>query len=125
MDPSTAIGGGSITVHKSGGNCASKAGESVTEESALVVLTKFELEQNYPNPFNPTTTIRFDVPEASKVSLFVYDMLGRRVASLVDGVVSAGNHTATFDARTLPSGAYIYRLETPEGTFTKTMLLLK
>ena len=90
-----------------------------------MVPERYALDQNYPNPFNPTTTIRFDVPEASKVTLIVFDMLGRRVAILVDGVVSAGAHTASFDARSLPSGSYIYRLETPQGTFTKTMLLLK
>lgn len=85
----------------------------------------FVLHNNYPNPFNPTTTIRFDVPSSSRVSLSVFDMLGQQVAILVDGFVFSGEHTATFDARALPSGAYIYRLETPEGIFTKIMLLLK
>jgi len=98
---------------------------SVSEELAFTLPHKFALEQNYPNPFNPMTTIRFDVPEASRVSLAIYDMLGRRIASLVDGVLWAGAHAASFDARSLPSGNYIYRLETPEGAFTKTMLLLK
>lgn len=124
-DPATAIGGGSISVHKSGGKGAGKASESVVEASSETLPGSFDLEQNFPNPFNPTTTISYDVPEVSNVSLIVYDMLGRRVATLVEAVVSAGSHAATFDAHALPSGAYIYRLETPEGTFTKTMLLLK
>lgn len=109
---------------------ASKGGQFTNEfqsesepESALP--HDYVLIGNYPNPFNPMTTIRFDVPDASKVSLTVYDMLGRQVVKLVDGIVSAGEHKATFDARSLPSGAYIYRLVTPERTFTKTMLLLK
>ena len=96
----------------------------VASETDAALPKSSRLEQNYPNPFNPTTTIRFDVPEASKVSLIVYDMLGRQVANLVDGFVSAGKYTATFDARSLSSGAYIYRLETPKGTFTKKLLLL-
>jgi len=96
-----------------------------TDEIDNVIPAEFELYQNYPNPFNPTTTIRFDVPEMSRVNLFVYDILGRQVANIMEGVVTAGKHTATFTARGLPSGAYIFRLETPEVTLTKTMLLLK
>jgi len=96
-----------------------------TDEIDNVIPAEFELYQNYPNPFNPTTTIRFDVPEMSRVNLFVYDILGRQVANVMEGVVTAGKHTATFTARGLPSGAYIFRLETPEGLLTKTMLLLK
>ncbi len=85
----------------------------------------FVLEPNYPNPFNPQTTIRFGVPRASQVSLVVYDLLGREVKRLVEGTVEAGMHAATFEARSLPSGWYVYRLDTPEGSFTQTMLLLK
>ena len=96
-----------------------------TDELGRVIPTKFELYQNYPDPFNPTTTIRFDIPETSRINLFVYDLLGRQVASLVEGMVSAGKHVATFDARGLASGTYIYSLETPDGVFSKTMLLVK
>ena len=95
------------------------------DELGRVIPTEFDLYQNYPDPFNPTTTIRFDIPETSRINLFVYDMLGRQVASLVEGMVSAGKHIATFDARGLASGAYIYSLETPDGVFSKTMLLVK
>ena len=83
------------------------------------------LLQMYPNPFNPTTTIRFSVPEASVVMLAVYDVLGREVRVLVDGVREAGTHEVVFEASGLPSGTYLVRLETPQGSFVKTMQLVK
>ena len=85
----------------------------------------FAMRPNYPNPFNPQTTIRFDVPEAAYVKLVVYDVLGRQVRVLVDGTREAGTHEVTFEASTLPSGMYLYRLDTPAGSFTGSMLLLK
>ena len=92
---------------------------------ATAVPEVFLLEANYPNPFNPVTTIRFGTPEAAAVTLVVYDLLGREVERLVDGSVAAGRHTVTFEAGDLPSGLYVYRLTTPAGSFTQTMLLLK
>ena len=87
------------------------------------------MEANYPNPFNPTTEIRFALPEAADVRLVVYDALGREVARLVDGPVAAGYQHATFDAASLPSGVYLYRLEAKGAaeTFSKTgrMALVK
>ena len=71
----------------------------------------YALEGNYPNPFNPATTIRYALPEASAVRLEVFDVLGRRVALLVDGVQAAGTHAARFEASRLASGLYLYRLE--------------
>ncbi len=85
----------------------------------------FALEGNYPNPFNPVTTIRFAVPEAAAVRLAVYDLLGREVKVLVAGQVAAGRHAVAFDATSLPSGTYLYRLTTPEGAFVERMVLLK
>jgi hypothetical protein len=83
------------------------------------------LAQNYPNPFNPTTVIGYQVPGLSIVSLKVYDMLGREVATLVNETKSAGYYTVTFNASGLASGTYIYRLQA--GTFVQTrkLLLLK
>ncbi len=86
---------------------------------------KFALFQNYPNPFNPTTNIRYSLAEASDVTLTVYDVLGRRVATLVNEPQSAGLHTVTFDATRLASGTYIYRLTTGDYVSVKKMLLIK
>jgi uncharacterized repeat protein (TIGR01451 family) len=86
---------------------------------------EFGLEQNYPNPFNPTTEIAFMLSEASDVRLAVYDMLGREVAVLLDGLQPAGRNTIAFQANNLPSGLYLYRIETPKGETAKLMNLLK
>jgi hypothetical protein len=83
------------------------------------------LEQNYPNPFNPATTIDYALGKAGNVKLIVYNVLGQKVATLVDGHMDAGNHTVLFNARSLASGVYFYRLETQAFTQTKKMLLLK
>ena len=86
----------------------------------------FTLEQNYPNPFNPTTTINFSLAKASNVKLFVYNILGQRVATLIDSrVMSAGSQFVTFDASRFASGVYFYRLEAGSFTAVKKMLLLK
>ncbi|MBI5647494.1 MAG: T9SS type A sorting domain-containing protein [Ignavibacteriae bacterium] len=85
----------------------------------------FDMDQNYPNPFNPSTSIRYTAPEASQVTLTVSDMYGRTIATLVDGRVDAGVHTANFDATNLSSGNYVATI-TMTGvesglTFTKTI----
>lgn len=90
--------------------------------------TDYALDQNYPNPFNPTTTINYQLPYASRVTLTVYDILGCQVKTLVDEMREAGYHQAVFDASGLASGVYIYRLQaTGNGTYhqVKRMLLLK
>jgi photosystem II stability/assembly factor-like uncharacterized protein len=86
---------------------------------------KYGLQQNFPNPFNPTTTIRYSVPKESKVSLSVYDALGRQVATLVNDVKSAGEHQATFNASNLSSGVYFYRLKADGFTDFKKLVLMK
>ena len=110
-------------------------GNNKQEAADLVAATQellpsaYALEPNYPNPFNPTTEIRFALPEGADVRLIVYDALGREVARLVDGPVGAGYQHATFEAGSLPSGVYLYRLEAKGSaeTFAKTgrMVLVK
>ena len=87
--------------------------------------TETALLGNYPNPFNPETTIRYALPQAGKVHLAVYNLLGHQVAVLVDESKPAGNHTTRFDAGNLPSGAYLYRLQTQDQIMAKTMILVK
>jgi hypothetical protein len=86
---------------------------------------KFALAQNYPNPFNPTTNIQYTLKSAGNVSLKVYDVVGRQVANLVDGIQNAGNHDVKFLASDLASGVYFYRLVSPSGTLVKKMMLMK
>ena len=85
----------------------------------------YALSQNYPNPFNPQTEISFSLPAACQVTLDVYNIMGQRVATLVDGQLDAGEHTVTFDGRDAASGVYFYRLSTSEFTDTQKMVLLK
>ncbi|NQV74035.1 T9SS type A sorting domain-containing protein [bacterium] len=89
------------------------------------VPTDFALDQNYPNPFNPTTSIQFNLPATQNVNLSVFDVLGRRVATLVNGQMAAGRHNVTFEASNLPSGMYLYRLSTPNGSISQKMILMK
>jgi hypothetical protein len=86
---------------------------------------RMELEQNYPNPFNPTTVIGFQLSVAGQATLKVYDVLGREVAVLVNGPMSAGAHSVTFDASNLTSGVYMYKLEAGGMSMTKRMTLVK
>ena len=83
------------------------------------------LEQNHPNPFNPTTGIQFSLTQDSDIRLIVFDMLGREIRVLAKGRHNAGTYTATFDATNLPTGAYLYQLETGTQRLTGTMLLIK
>ncbi len=85
----------------------------------------FSLSQNYPNPFNPTTKIKYQLPELSKVRLTVYDVLGREIKVLVDQEKPAGTYEVEFDAANLPSGVYFYRIEAGKYSDTKKLLLLK
>ena len=85
----------------------------------------FVLEQNYPNPFNPSSTIRFQIPYSTFVTLKVFDVLGREVASLVNGFLSDGTYTRVFDAGDLSAGVYLYCLQTRELTVTKIMALIR
>ncbi len=90
-----------------------------------IVSFDFSLEQNYPNPFNPSTLIRFNLPKSSNVKLFVTDILGNEVKTLVDDFVSAGRHTTLFKGEGLSSGIYFYTLITDDSKISKKMTLLK
>jgi Ca-activated chloride channel homolog len=98
-------------------------GTAVDEESTAPRL--FQLRQNYPNPFNPATVVSYQLPVASKVRLVVYDLLGRKVAVLVEGMMPAGVHEVTFDATGLASGIYICRLTAGQFTASRTMVLAR
>lgn len=86
---------------------------------------QYALSQNYPNPFNPVTTIAFSIPTGEYVSLKVYDTLGREVRSLIDGFTAPGSHEVLFEAGDLPSGMYIYRLETQGYNQSRKLVFLK
>ncbi len=86
---------------------------------------KFTLHQNYPNPFNPSTNISFVLPASGLVSIKIYDVKGRLIQTLTERTMTAGEHTLTFDASALPSGVYLYKLETPSGSQTRKMTLIK
>jgi hypothetical protein len=101
-------------------------------ESEPQVLTTFALFQNYPNPFNATTIITFRVPSVPALrnysafaTLKAFDILGREVATLVNGELNSGEHQVVFDAKGLASGVYFYRLSTPTFSQTKTMVVIK
>jgi hypothetical protein len=83
---------------------------------------EFNIYQNYPNPFNPTTSIKYDVPKNSFVSIKVYDVTGKQIMELVNGEQAAGVYEATFDASNLSSGIYFYKMEA--GKFSKVMKMV-
>ncbi|TVQ69117.1 MAG: choice-of-anchor D domain-containing protein [Balneolaceae bacterium] len=87
--------------------------------------SEFGLDQNYPNPFNPSTNIVFQLPVSSRVTLEVYDVIGRRVVTLVDDNLDAGYHEVTFDGTRLASGVYLYRMQAGEFVRTRKLMLVK
>jgi photosystem II stability/assembly factor-like uncharacterized protein len=89
------------------------------------IPNSYSLEQNYPNPFNPTTNIKFGIPKSGLVKLVVYDILGRHVTTLVNEVKQAGSFVVNFDASSLASGVYFYKIESKDFVQTKKMLLIK
>ena len=94
-------------------------------EKTREIPTTFALEQNYPNPFNPTTTIEYALDTTARVTLTVYDVLGRKVRTVVDDMQSAARYSITFDANGLASGTYLYVLATDQKRVVRTMLLIK
>lgn len=100
-------------------------GIATSTEDEAGLPDKFSLSQNYPNPFNPSTTINYDLPEASTVKLTVFDILGRKVATLVNERKDAGYHQIIFNAQAMASGVYLYRLEAGNNIFIKKLTLIK
>jgi hypothetical protein len=98
---------------------------SVSERKGTGVPTGYSLNQNYPNPFNPSTQITYSVPTNGYVTLKVYNLVGQEVSTLFAGVQHAGNYQVTFDASSLTSGVYFYRLETGNTSISKKMILMK
>ncbi|KAF0153304.1 MAG: hypothetical protein FD143_381 [Ignavibacteria bacterium] len=89
------------------------------------VPSKYSLEQNYPNPFNPTTSIKFSIPERTEVTLEIINILGERIALLVNEELTAGKYHVKFNASNISSGVYLYHLKTPNFKLSRKMLLIK
>ena len=116
-------------------NASINPGEEVTINSSinkLIVLSdglsipiEYALEQNYPNPFNPSTTIKFSLPEATDVSLNIYNTLGEKIAQIVNSKLEAGRYSYQWDAGNIATGMYIYELRTDNFVSVKKMILLK
>ena len=112
-----------------------KAGEEITISNANIdklmvsgqlIPDKYALEQNYPNPFNPSTTIEFSLPENVKnIKLSIYNILGQKVAELINTSLIAGKYQYQWDAKNYASGMYIYELRTEKFVSIKKMMLLK
>ncbi|AXI99417.1 Por secretion system C-terminal sorting domain-containing protein [Cyclonatronum proteinivorum] len=100
-------------------------GSATSTERYADVPRDLQLMQNYPNPFNPTTNISFALPQSGHAQLEVFDMLGQRVAVLVNETLSAGAHTAVFDASNLSSGVYLYRLQAGNQVQTRKLTVVK
>jgi len=101
-----------------------KEGTSAEEEKAHQP-DRVQLLQNYPNPFNPSTRIRYSLPESAHVTVEVFDIAGRHVATLVDRLMPAGEHATNFDAGGLSSGIYVYRMSASGQTLTRRMTLIR
>jgi hypothetical protein len=103
-------------------------GTSLAVDEVAEVPKAYGLSQNYPNPFNPSTKISYDVPKTSQVKIVIYDVLGRVVATLVDGVQAASKYTVDWNASNVATGVYFYRMTAKSvdgsGDFTSVRKLL-
>ena len=97
----------------------------VDEEQIPEMPMQFLLSQNYPNPFNATTVIQYNLPSASNVRIDIYDILGRKVETLVQGEQPAGYHQVVWDTEDISSGMYFYRIQAGEYAETRKMVVLK
>ena len=100
-------------------------GLTSVKQNNEVIPSSFELAQNYPNPFNPATTIRFRIPVSNVVTLKIYSVLGKEVATLLSGRLKAGEYSVRWNAETMPSGVYFYSLRSGSSSATKKLILLK
>ena len=107
------------------GNVLEKIAMKTKNYDGKQQVTEYELSQNYPNPFNPTSTINYQLPQTGHVTLKVYDILGKEVATLVDEQKAQGRYSVNFDASRLASGVYIYRIQVNDYVSSKKMLLVK
>jgi hypothetical protein len=98
---------------------------NLSNEIEVGVPNSFDMSQNYPNPFNPSTKINYDLPVDGNVSIVLYDLTGRQVASIVNEVKTAGYYTVSFNASNLASGMYFYRISASNFVSTKKMVLVK
>lgn len=98
---------------------------TIVQREEEVPLGDFTLYQNYPNPFNPSTMFRFELPEDEHITLKVFDMLGKEVATVVNGFRQKGYYEEQFDASSLPSGMYVYRLTAGSHSSSMKMMLMK
>ncbi len=89
------------------------------------IPSEFSIEQNYPNPFNPTTTIGYSIPNTGRVSIKLFDMLGREVKDLFEGIQQAGTYDLSVNCSNLASGVYIYKIEYNDKMLSKKMILQK
>jgi hypothetical protein len=96
---------------------------SIDDEPSLPI--NFLVANNYPNPFNAQTMIEYNIPKESPVTIAVYDLLGRKITTLIDGIQPAGHHQVVWDASDYPSGVYFYKISTDDGTYAKKAILLK
>ena len=97
----------------------------VDDNSQVRIPSEFLLLQNYPNPFNPSTTIEFDLPKNSEVTLNVFNILGQEVTTLVTQRLSAGSYSYDWDASNPASGVYLYRLQAGDYVETRKMILMR
>ncbi len=114
-----------------GGNGRGDVSVSYTNVHILIhnitteIPSKYDLAQNYPNPFNPSTNLEFGISDLGFVSLKIYDLIGKEIVTLVDEKLNPGSYKVEFDAGSLMSGVYFYRLTAGDFTDTKKMLLVK
>jgi photosystem II stability/assembly factor-like uncharacterized protein len=118
-----AVGDNGLFLHTTTGGIPTGVKEPKSALSAIP--KKYALYQNYPNPFNPTTTISFSLPQASHVTLKIYNLIGQEVQKLIDEERPPGNYTVVWNPRNLASGVYFYRLQTGTTILTKKLVLMR